>query len=51
MKTNTPFFLVLVVLCGATTVAILEDSYRDAFMRLAETTIVGFWGYMQQPKD
>ncbi len=47
----TPLYLVFVVLCGATTVAILDGSYRDAFMRLAETTIVGFWGYMQQPKE
>lgn len=47
----TPIYLVFVVLLGATTVAILDGNYREAFMKLAETTIVGFWGYMQAPKD
>lgn len=48
---NAPIWLVFLTCCGAATIAVLDAHYRDAFMQLTNSVVVGFWGYMQQPKD
>lgn len=46
-----PVALVFLACFGATVIAVIDGHYRDGFMQLANSVIVGFWGYMQQPKD
>jgi hypothetical protein len=46
-----PVVLVLLALCGATVVAVLDAHYRDGFMRLTDAMVVGFWSWMQHEKD
>lgn len=48
---HAPVALVLLALCGAAAVAVLDAHYRDGFMRLADAMVVGFWGWMQHEKD
>lgn len=48
---HAPVVLVFFCLVGAAALAVLDANYRDGFMRLADAMVVGFWGYMTQPKD
>ena len=43
--------LVYLTCTCAAAIAIIDNDYRDGFMRLADAIVVGFWAYMQQPKD
>lgn len=44
-----PVALVYFVCFGACVIAIIDNHYRDGFIRLADAVVVGFWGWMQQP--
>ncbi|RUT08434.1 hypothetical protein DSM106972_016020 [Dulcicalothrix desertica PCC 7102] len=48
---NAPIWLVFMACVGAAVVAILDAHYREAFMQLTQSIVVGFWGYMQAPKE
>jgi hypothetical protein len=46
-----PIALVFFVCLSTAAIAGIDASYRDDFMRLADAIVVGFWGWMQQPRD
>ncbi len=48
---HAPIALVLLACISTAVIAVIDDRYRDGFMRLADAIVVGFWAYMQQPKD
>ncbi len=43
---HIPALLMLIVIVAITALAVLDPSYRDEFMRLAEIMVAGFWGWM-----
>ncbi len=48
---HAPVALVFIACIGTAAIALIDNHYRDGFMRLADAIVVGFWAYMQQPKD
>jgi hypothetical protein len=48
---HIPALLVLIIIAAASSLAILDPSYRDEFMRLAEVMVAGFWGWMTPPSS
>jgi hypothetical protein len=51
LNKHAPIALIFFVCLSTAAIAGIDASYRDDFMRLADAIVVGFWGWMQQPRD